>query len=739
MGNKSFVFRFADVEVREREFTLIKAGKVLAVEPKAFRTLLFLLHNPQRLISKEELLNSLWGDAAVTEGSLTRCIWLLRHLLEDDIHQPRYIETVATVGYRFVCPVEVSEVGGYGTGAPVAEASATLETPATGEAEGKTDQPSKGTRWKSRKWLLPGFGLAMLLILAAVFLGGHYEGLRLHRLSLVKAKTVSGHAHTILLTKVRGGVYRAIFSPDGKQIAFFWNGKDQNKIDIYVQMIGGEQPLQLTYSGTRSICCMDWSPDGQWISFARCDSGIGGVFTVPVLGGAERKLTDVTCMEFTLGDPTWTLDGKSMLLGDRCAPDGPYGIVVFSFSTGQKHCLTAPPSNDAGDHGWTLSPDGRTVAFHQWTTPGVNEIYVVPLEGGTPRQLTSDGNRIMDMMWAADGKRIVFHSLRGGIFSDRLWQVSLEGGEIQPESVYPHIGALSRDGQRIVYGISTGGEPPSIWRADLSGPGGPVLAQKKVLASPIGDESPQLSPDGTKIIFQSFRSGNAEIWKCDADGSNPLQLTSFGGELDGTPRWSPDGRWIVFDRRPDKHSQIYVIDAEGRNLHAVTDGDYDNSVPSWSRDGQSIYFGSMRSGSWQMWKQNVHSGAPVQITQHGGFTAFESYDGKTLYYSKQEGEGLWSIRIGGGEETLVTAALRLGYWGAWAVSEAGIYLLDNDVLPRPTIEFYDFKTGKLIPVIRLEQSALWWDPSLDASRDGRIVLFGQEQRQSSLAMVENFQ
>ena len=114
MGNKSFVFRFADVEVREREFTLIKAGKALTVEPKAFRALLFLLHNPQRLISKEELLNSLWGDAAVTEGSLTRCIWLLRRLLEDDIHEPRYIETVATVGYRFVCPVEVSEDGGYG-------------------------------------------------------------------------------------------------------------------------------------------------------------------------------------------------------------------------------------------------------------------------------------------------------------------------------------------------------------------------------------------------------------------------------------------------------------------------------------------------------------------------------------------------------------------------------------------------------------------------------------------------
>ena len=109
MENKSFVFRFSDIEVREHEFSLLKGGKVLAVEPKAFRVLLLLLRKPQTLISKEELLNAVWGDTAVTEGSLTRCIWLLRRQLGDDINEPRFIETVATVGYRLVCKVEVSE------------------------------------------------------------------------------------------------------------------------------------------------------------------------------------------------------------------------------------------------------------------------------------------------------------------------------------------------------------------------------------------------------------------------------------------------------------------------------------------------------------------------------------------------------------------------------------------------------------------------------------------------------
>src|SRR3984957_5476790 len=109
MATKSFIFRFGDIEVREREFSIVKAAEVLPVEPKAFRVLLILLKNPQKLISKEELLNAVWGETAVSENSLTRSIALLRRLLGDETRNPRYIETVATVGYRFVCKVEVSE------------------------------------------------------------------------------------------------------------------------------------------------------------------------------------------------------------------------------------------------------------------------------------------------------------------------------------------------------------------------------------------------------------------------------------------------------------------------------------------------------------------------------------------------------------------------------------------------------------------------------------------------------
>src|SRR5271163_1767400 len=109
--HKCFVFTFRDVEVREREFSIVKAGELLPVEPKAFRVLLFLLRSPHRLITKDELLDAVWSDCAVSDNSLTRSVALLRRLLGDDTHEPRYIATVPTVGYRFLCDVKVVEDG----------------------------------------------------------------------------------------------------------------------------------------------------------------------------------------------------------------------------------------------------------------------------------------------------------------------------------------------------------------------------------------------------------------------------------------------------------------------------------------------------------------------------------------------------------------------------------------------------------------------------------------------------
>jgi DNA-binding winged helix-turn-helix (wHTH) protein len=107
--NKSRVFSFADVEVIEREFLLIKGGKTAPVEPKAFRVFLFLLGNPGRLVTKDEIIEAVWNDCSVSDNSLTKSIATLRRLLGDDPREPQYIATVQTVGYRFLCDVTVTE------------------------------------------------------------------------------------------------------------------------------------------------------------------------------------------------------------------------------------------------------------------------------------------------------------------------------------------------------------------------------------------------------------------------------------------------------------------------------------------------------------------------------------------------------------------------------------------------------------------------------------------------------
>jgi len=299
--------------------------------------------------------------------------------------------------------------------------------------------------------------------------------------------------------------------------------------DLYVQLVGGERPLRLTHTSSGYICCADWSPDGRQIAFGRCDDHGGGVFTVPALGGSERKLTDVICPHGDAGYPKWIADGKSPLLADSCVPEGPRGLVVFSLGTGEKRCLTAPPLySEYGDSDPAMSPDGKTVAFERHTTIGPASVYAVALSGGNPRQVSPDGFAAWNPMWSSDGQYIIFNSARTGL--NRVWRVPATGGAIALEAVYPATGTLSRDGRRLAYV-----EPLWFWqgrafvisRIELSSAGGQVVSQKQVIASDGGNESAQPSPDGRQIVFQSNRTGRPEIWRSDADGSDLLQLTSF--------------------------------------------------------------------------------------------------------------------------------------------------------------------------------------------------------------------
>ena len=496
MENKSFVFRFADVEVREREFSLLKAGKVLAVEPKAFRVLLLLLHNPQKLISKEELLNAVWGDTAVTEGSLTRCIWLLRRVLGDDINEPRFIETVATVGYRLVCKVEVSESAS-GDLQATDNANGLNEgdffaTPANGEVhpDGTETAPSTSAAststahpvrewWKGRRFAV---ALAPLLLLlsggaflfqylkqnrrSAQFVQPEIAGLESGRNQTQQRVNIPSEVpediSVMPLTVLQGREYSPAFSPDGSQVAFAWDGGRSDgagPFDLYAKVIGSERVEQLTHHPAAWIVPA-WSPDGRNIAFAREDAGESGIFMVSARGGPERKLAGAT---FCKVSPTislnWSPDGRQLLYA------GIDGMHLLTPENGETRSVTKPPQCSAA-FSPAFSPDGQWIAFSCFLDVSY-DIHVLPAKGGTSTVLTRvKSSPPFPLAWSADSKRIVYSE------NWNLFEISSNGGKPQ-RLMFAHDAfqpAISTRGERLAY--SQGKVNINLWRADLrtSGP-----------------------------------------------------------------------------------------------------------------------------------------------------------------------------------------------------------------------------------------------------------------------------
>jgi Tol biopolymer transport system component/DNA-binding winged helix-turn-helix (wHTH) protein len=752
--NTPRAWRFGVFELDASSGELRRNGTVVKLREQPARILLLLLEHAGQMVTREQLRQHLWpSDTFVDfDHSLNSAVMKLREALGDSADKPLYIETIPRKGYRFVAPVSQPGDTQNGGASPQSTVGSELvELNTREQSNGSIEVPSNMPDEKQdrRRLLSRKFALLIVCVVSAIGIAALIRSAILQSRSQPKsssgeANMMSPNLRSSILTSAPGAADSPSFSPDGRQIAFVWDGLERGHNDIYVQLVGGDTPLQLTHHkrGDGSPGPPQWSPDGREIAFARCNSERDGVYTVPALGGAERRLTNSPCRDSVAGRPIWTLDSKAMVMLDQCAPGGPRGVVLFSLATGEKRCLAPGSSEDfvADD---ALSPDGRTAAFSRTTHAGYSEIYAVPLSGEVPRLLVSAGNYFGNLMWTPNGKYIVFYSTRGNMV--RAWRVPAAGGPVEPEMVYPGVGSISQDGRRLAYTEwqATGGSssffiPSAIWRADLSKAGGPVLRTRKLIYSQFTEDAAQPSPDGTRLALQSQRSGaTGQIWLDTTDGDHPVQLTNIGQP--GSPRWSPDGRWIAFDTHVENHVHIFVVDVEGRNLHAITHGDSDNYVPSWSRDGKSIYFASLRTGNRQIWKHSVDDGSERRLTEHGGFDPLESYDGRTIYYSKFDEPGIWSMPASGGNESLVvTGKPQVSYWGHWAVTESGLYLLDADAEPRPMIEFYSFATRRITPVLSLGKSPSPWQPSLSASRDGRTVFYTQSDPQSVIKMVENF-
>jgi len=616
--------------------------------------------------------------------------------------------------------------------------------PAIAHAKGVADRTDEDEKGKGRQLLAWGAGIVSLVVVS-----GALAALTLRRPSPPRAIPRVG-----TFASQEGVELDPTLGPDGKQIAYVWEGAKRDNFDIYVQLVDETRPRRLTTDPAFDFSPV-WSPDGVHIAFLRMVPGGVDVRVVPSAGGAERSfhLSRAFC-DFPIYvyrrqfcGLAWAPDGRSLTIVDKESPEAPNSLYRFDLESREKRRLTTPPAHWFGDGMSAFSPDGQTLAFARSRSPAPNEVYVLPLgkdgePADAPRPITHDGRPIFGLDWTADGRSIVFASERGGPAG--LWRVGVFGGEperlgIGSEGAYGV--SISRNVSRLVYASS----PISIniWRVALPGPRDTVpdarAAPAPFITSPSHDVHLAFSPDGQRVAFVSGRSGDWELWTGDNEGSQLARLTRLaGGAL--SPEWSPDGRSIVFAFKgwtAEADFQAFVVSAAGGTPRRIVGGDFAEFAPTWSRDGRWIYFASDRGDGCGLWKVAAGGGEPMRVGRECGGPVFEAKDGASFFY----GFGGRIMRVpstGGSPVPVLTTPPR----ACWTLAESGIFVLDPDAAGGPTIALFSFATGRLKTLATLPGDRarfVWGANGFTVSPDGRSAFYELlDGRDLDIRLAEGF-
>ncbi len=544
---------------------------------------------------------------------------------------------------------------------------------------------------------------------------------------------------TTPLTSYPGNERHPSFSPDGRQVAFSWNGEKQDNYDIYVVLTSGGPPLRLTTNAAPDTAPA-WSPDGRYIAFIRDPGPNGAVYLISPLGGPDRKIANTTGHSVC-----WSPDSTSV-----GAWNGTSGISLVSIASGEKRNITSAPRGLIDDD-CAFSEDGKDFAFVRYAGY-LGNVYVSSATGADPGRITREENRIDGLSWIPGSADLIVGTTTPGTWRLSIVRLSVHswssgGGALRylwaEDGSFPSTSKPSQTAPvRLVYERAV--SDYNLYSVDLSvarhSADAPPIQQSSFAPSTREEMDPQFSPDGRKVAFASDRSGEMAIWLGGRDGSDLVQLTNMRDCAAGSPRWSPDSSLIAFDCLRHGNADIYIVSTDGGPARRLTTDPSQEVLPSWSHDNRWIYFSSDRGGARQIWKIPAEGGRAIQVTRGGGFEAFESPDGKLLYYAKESTPGLWSVPVDGGSETLVLNSVR-HFW--WAIADPGIYFVTSGGSPNPDapsqLNFYSFGTRTVAHVGTIEHELSTDTNSLAVSRDGRqLLVVHLDQPGSDLVLVDNF-
>jgi Tol biopolymer transport system component/DNA-binding winged helix-turn-helix (wHTH) protein len=681
-------FRFGPFELDAGAFRLSRSGAAVPVEPKAFHVLRLLLERAPKVVDKAEIFTLVWKDVAVTDNALTRVIAQIRKALEDDPRTPRYIETVATRGYRFIAAVT-----------PVAIADATADPPAGESLPGSTI--AVGASRARSTWFLSAAAAAIVLLSAAAWVGSRFgphgasSGVAPHWTGAPDIARFAA-ARPQQVTTGKGFDGFLTFAPDGKSMAY---ASDRSgALELYVQGVAaGSIATPLTNNGRHNVQPA-WSPDGQFIAYHEMAGN--GIWIVPSRGGVARKIT-------TFGaHPAWSPDGRriafqSLPLTDVNpirTPGALSTIWIVDAFNGKEPTAVTTAGYPAGPHlapAWNRNSTDIYFANPTRDAARGTSLWSAGADGGQPRQISAHERLSPDYAVRPDGQGVYFVA-RG---TNTIWWLPLEdqgesGAEPQPTGL-PAVGSmisglsLSPDGRRLAWTVIDSSS--HLWAT--AGGNRPAHQPARPLTDGAGIHYgfPAPSSDGRTALVGVRHGSGANLFLLAAEGP-PRQLTTDAGSHSG-PSWLPGEREIAFVTDHGGEPAFWAVDPEtGRErrlfplsaLPLPAGSGASTAAPAaniaFSRDFTRLAMSIVTDGAANIWTAPLSGFRPEgplsqrTFERDGGSYPSWSPDGRWIAYQCAEGTDTHVCVIGrdGAGRTRLTNEAGQSWIGGWAPDGDGI-------------------------------------------------------------------
>ncbi len=479
-------------------------------------------------------------------------------------------------------------------------------------------------------------------------------------------------------TSLPGTEYGASFSPDGKQVVFYWGHPDPSKAGIYIKSLHSPaEKVTPLVVGPDFNFSPHWSPDGKSIAFLRrTPNDETWLHAIASSGGLDRRIVRLSSFRRSFAHTqsmSWGPDNAWLMA--QSAERTERSILRISLN-GEVQVVAR---TDGQMFSPSVAPDGRSLVFIRRSgaaRTGNSDVLLQKLSqdglpAGEPELIYKTPGGTRGIAWTPGGKELLICTDAPGT-GWQLLRVPLNGkgvtrvGERDCTSV--SVSHPDSNGKALLlYGVSSEAGNTRMMQARLDS----LENATPFAPSSRSDAYPSFSPDGESVAFVSGRSGAQEVWLVRSDGSEATRVTE-NAKANGKLDWSPDGKFLVYESGKYTPSAAEISPAAGGPSSRIAAGNQLATYPVWSRDGKYVYY----SSGLQLFRSLPDGREPLMLIDGQSFVpAGESPDSKHLYFrSISVLNQLFRIPRDGGKAEVLEEGLSLR---TIAVTRSAVYFIKD--------------------------------------------------------------